>query len=328
MKNVKKVILGMAALGLSQMTLAAAPIESFEFPVEGATVSGILSVGGWAVGDPEVVSTQLFIDSDFTNPFDLAHGASRGDVQGAFPTLPDSAHAGFAGSYNTRLLSNGTHTLSVVATNSLGETTTQSITVDVSNAPGGESRNSVSLDFTNAQLQVLSPTRIALSRVRVNGEYETVAMEIDPVSHAFVINSFTHDTNRDGVIDHQGCANDVDCDGVDDIHDAFDDDANESADHDNNGVGDNDDGAEGHGDRDCLNDHDCDGRDDDRDNDDDNDGIDDDHDDHDDLDGNDDNHDQNCQNDRDCDGVNDDNDHDDDNDGIDDDHDNDNDNDR
>lgn len=242
MKNLLKVgvvLLGLSGVFASSFSYAAAPDLRIDFPVANQVVSGIVSVNGWAAGNPRVDEVVLYVDGKYYG--DVGYGGSRDDVKNALPTTPNAALSGFAVALNTRLMTNGTHTLEIRAFNENNEVSTQSVTVSVSNAPGQENPTSVSLDLTGAKARVLTANKLVVEGAKVNGVSRSLVLEFNVGTNNFVISSFTHDTNRDGTPDQTNCTNDKDCDGVDDADDAFDDDANETGDSDHNGVGDNDD---------------------------------------------------------------------------------------
>lgn len=242
MKNLLKVsvvMLGLSGIFAPSFSHAAAPEVSIDFPTANQVVSGIVSVNGWAVGNPQVDEVVLYVDGTYYG--DVGYGGSRDDVKNAMPTMPNAALSGFAVALNTRLMTNGTHTLEIRAFNENNEVSTQSVTVSVSNAPGQENPTSVNLDLTGAKARVLAANKLVVEGASLNGVSRSLVLEFNAGTNNFVISSFTYDTNGDGTPDQTNCANDKDCDGVDDSDDAFDDDANETEDSDHNGVGDNDD---------------------------------------------------------------------------------------
>lgn len=242
MKNFLKanvVMLGMLGIFSSSFSHAAAPSVSIDFPAANQVVSGIVAVNGWAAGTPAIDEIALYVDGIYYG--DVGYGGSRNDVRDAMPDTPNAALSGFAVAVNTRLMTNGTHTLEIRAFNANDEVSTQSVTVSVSNAPGQDNPTSVILDMTGAKARTLGATKLVVEGARLNGVSHSLVLEFNAGTNNFVISSFAHDTNRDGTPDQINCTNDNDCDGVDDADDAFDDNANETEDSDHNGMGDNDD---------------------------------------------------------------------------------------
>lgn len=240
MKNllrVNTVMLGLLGIFASSFSYATAPTVSIDFPAANRVVSGIVSVNGWAAGTPVVDTVVLYVDGTYYG--DVGYGGSRDDVRNAMPATPNAALSGFSAAVNTRLMTNGAHTLEIRAFNTNNEVTSQSVTVTVSNAPGQQNPTSVTLDMTGAKARVLSAQKLVVEGAKVNGKSRSVVLDYDPGTNNFVVSSFTHDTNGDGIPDQTGCTNDRDCDGVQDDQDALPDNSHESSDTHHTGVGDN-----------------------------------------------------------------------------------------
>jgi hypothetical protein len=89
-------------------------------PGSGATVSGLLSVDGWAIDDQGVAKIEVLLDG---KDIGLAnYGGIRQDVDTDYPGLPNAPHFGFRFDMDTTLFSNGLHALEVVATDTSGNT--------------------------------------------------------------------------------------------------------------------------------------------------------------------------------------------------------------
>lgn len=240
MKNLLKagvVLLNLSGLFATSLSHAAAPMVSIDFPAANQVMSGIVSVNGWAAGNPQVDEVVLYVDGKYYG--NVGYGGSRDDVKNAMPGTPNAALSGFSVAVNTRLMTNGSHTLEVKAFNVNNEVSTQSVTVSVSNAPGQENPTSVNMDLTGAKARVLSANKLVVEGAKVNGKSHSIVLDFVPGTNNFVTSSFAHDTNGDGVPDQTGCLNDKDCDGIPDAQDELPDNPNESSDGNHNGVGDN-----------------------------------------------------------------------------------------
>jgi hypothetical protein len=240
MKNQLKiniVLLGLIGVLSSGISFAAAPTVSIDFPSQNQVMSGIVSVNGWAAGSTQVDTVVLYVDGKYYG--DVGYGGSRNDVKNAMPGVANAGLSGFAVALNTRLMKNGSHTLEIKAFNTNNEVTTQSVTVSVSNAPGTENPTSVSLDMSVAKARVLSANKMVIEGAKVNGKSESLVLDFNAGTNNFVISSFAHDTNGDGVPDVTGCPNDRDCDGVPDAQDALPDNSHETSDTNHTGQGDN-----------------------------------------------------------------------------------------
>lgn len=89
-------------------------------PASGATVSGALSVDGWAVDDHGVAEIEIRLDG---RAIGLAqYGHARPDVDRDYPGLSGGPDFGFRFELDTALLPNGLHVLEAVATDLSGNT--------------------------------------------------------------------------------------------------------------------------------------------------------------------------------------------------------------
>ena len=177
------------------------PTVFIDNPSQGKVLSGIVSWYGWAVGETHpITEIQFFIDEG-SNSIAVGYGGDREDVANAFPNIPDANKSGFATAINTRLLTNGPHSLEVIATNTNNETASQTVDFAVSNPPGEENPTSIVVDVTGAQLDVVSPTEIRLTDVSINGQLLDTILQFDPSSNHFVMTSFVDDLDGDGFPD-------------------------------------------------------------------------------------------------------------------------------
>jgi uncharacterized protein (TIGR03437 family) len=106
------------------------------------TLSGVIAVAGWAL-DPAapVYNVQMYVDGiQYSSP---AYGASRSDVCTVFSGYPGCPNVGFNGSLDTTLLSDGTHTLNLVAYSAAGQPYSASRQITV----GNQSRSAVILNI-------------------------------------------------------------------------------------------------------------------------------------------------------------------------------------
>ena len=105
------------ALSVAQPSSAQPPPTVFiDAPTSGATVSGIVTVSGWAVDNAAAVGTaisnvQIKVDGTFVGT--ATYGLSRPDVCAVYPGRPGCPNVGYSYSLNTTTLSVGTHTITV-----------------------------------------------------------------------------------------------------------------------------------------------------------------------------------------------------------------------
>lgn len=219
--------LALAAAIAAPAAALAAPKVEIDAPGENSIQSGVTQVYGWASDEVPVVSVEMYIDGDIANTLLLGMGGERGDVEGAFPDDFDPLHSGFATAFHTKLLSNGEHTITIVATNEIGETTEVTRTIIVSNTPDDDVLVD-SVDLSGATARI-SGDHIFLDGVVINGvSYDNLELHFDDVVNGFRIGAFREDLDGDGFAD-----DDHDRDGY---HDD---------DHDRDGFHDDDDDKDG-----------------------------------------------------------------------------------
>jgi hypothetical protein len=99
------------------------PLVWIDQPVAGATVSGTVTVAGWAVDNGTVVGTaigsvQVKVDGALIGT--AAYGSSRPDVCAVYVGRPGCPNVGFSFPWNTTGLSAGVHILTVTALDANG----------------------------------------------------------------------------------------------------------------------------------------------------------------------------------------------------------------
>lgn len=116
------------------------PTVQIDTPANNATVSGVITVGGWAIDNTARVETavtgvRVYVDgASFIG--NAAYGANRPDVCAAYPGRVGCPNVGYNISWNTTSVANGLHTIRVDATDSDAVPKTGSsptITVNVNN---------------------------------------------------------------------------------------------------------------------------------------------------------------------------------------------------
>jgi hypothetical protein len=99
------------------------PVVVIDNPATGASVSGTVTVSGWAVdngvavGTP-IASVQIKVDGNIVGT--AAYGTARPDVCAAYPGRPNCPNVGFTFALDTSKLTLGPHTLTAVATDTDG----------------------------------------------------------------------------------------------------------------------------------------------------------------------------------------------------------------
>jgi len=91
---------------------------AIETPVAGQTVSGIVQVAGWASDFKQISKVELYVDGILTNRADT--NLPRPDILAQYPALAlgPNQNPGFLTSFLGRLYANGTHSVSILVTES------------------------------------------------------------------------------------------------------------------------------------------------------------------------------------------------------------------
>jgi hypothetical protein len=98
---------------------ATPPSVSIDSPSAGATVSGAVTISGWAIDSiarigTAISSVQVLVDYQFVG--NATYGVARPDVCTAFPSRIGCPNVGFSYQLNTAPLSSGNHTITILAT--------------------------------------------------------------------------------------------------------------------------------------------------------------------------------------------------------------------
>lgn len=115
------------------------PFGEFSTPLNGSTVSGAISVTGWALDDVGVESVKIYRDTgslSYIGDAVFVEG-SRPDVAAAYPSYPNNTSAGWGYELMTHLLPDGSLTLVAKAKDTEGQEVTlgtKTVTVDNANA--------------------------------------------------------------------------------------------------------------------------------------------------------------------------------------------------
>lgn len=216
-----------AGLLLGAASAQAVPIGAFEGPADGAVITGLVDVWGWAADATSKIDSVVLLVDGVTPGRELGYGGERRDVAAAHPEIPDALHSGFAAAIHTKNLTNGPHILTVVARNELGEETRFDKPVEVSNTPDmGVVWDSV--DLSGATSRIVGDS-LFLDGVKLNGRsYDNIELRFDHFTNSFMIVSFATDLNRDGIPDAVDDA--TDDSGASDTEDSSDDPADDSTD--------------------------------------------------------------------------------------------------
>jgi len=113
----------------------------------GPAMMGTAVFGGWALDDNSgIASVTASLDGGTAQS--VAYGGSRPDVCNIYPNRVGCPNVGWTWSVNTTTLSNGFHTLSVIANSANGSQATSSVQFQVNNQPYTESIPTFSASLT------------------------------------------------------------------------------------------------------------------------------------------------------------------------------------
>ena len=118
---------------MSVTVTATPPTVWIDAPAAASTVSGVVSIIGWAVDNAAAVGTAISsvqIQVDRTVVGTATYGINRPDVCAVYPGRPGCPNVGYSFSMDTSSLSSGSHTITVAATDS--DTTPDSGSVSIS----------------------------------------------------------------------------------------------------------------------------------------------------------------------------------------------------
>jgi hypothetical protein len=114
------------------------PSVNIDTPVAGASVSGTITVSGWAIDNVTAIGTainpnSLQVTVDGVLMGTATYGVNRPDVCAAYPGRPGCPNVGFTFELNTSGLAPGAHTLTVFATDTdpIPDTGSASVTINI-----------------------------------------------------------------------------------------------------------------------------------------------------------------------------------------------------
>ena len=157
---------------------------ALEEPVEGQVHTGVGNLRGWAVASEGITKVEILIDGALA--FEAPYGGERGDVGGAVPDVAGSSESGFSLAYNYSSLSAGSHTITAVAHNALGETKKSAARFEVVRFDSAFISDPNAMNLNNASCTV-SSDEISLVDALVEGSVDDLRLKWRTAEQGFEI---------------------------------------------------------------------------------------------------------------------------------------------
>ncbi len=133
-KNAAGGLINTAQSGNFNLGVNSVPSVAIDAPVAGATVSGTVTVSGWAIDNTTSAGTAIGtvqVKVDGVAVGTATYGVSRPDVCAVWPGRAGCPNVGFTYALNTASLTPGSHTITVSATNTEAPSSTGSMSVNI-----------------------------------------------------------------------------------------------------------------------------------------------------------------------------------------------------
>ncbi|MBV9082164.1 MAG: RICIN domain-containing protein [Acidobacteriaceae bacterium] len=178
------------------------PMMSIDVPSGNPTLSGPQTFSGWAVDSTHAIAS-VAISIDGTPYGQANYGISRQDVCNVYPGL-GCPNVGWTFSFNTNVLSDGGHTLSVTATTDDSRSRTLTAGFSTSNQSSSPLLN---IDFPSGSPTISSYQVFTGWAVDASSPLASLAATIDGVSYDLAIPRFTSRPDICAVHYGPDCAN-------------------------------------------------------------------------------------------------------------------------
>ena len=160
-----------------------------EEPQGGQNRSGIGLISGWAISDAGIESVEGFIDGESIGL--IPYGSGRGDVQAAFPDIPDSLHSGWGMKWGYSLGGDGEHTLRIVVTEVGGATASREVTYNTVRFESRFIRDPETVVTAGKEIYSPEDGVIVIEGAEIDGQVADVELAWDTASQQFLVNRVT-----------------------------------------------------------------------------------------------------------------------------------------
>ena len=142
-----------------------------EEPADGATITGVGNMRGWATGPEGIAYVEYYIDGKLQPR--IPYGGARGNVETLHPEYPGSRFSGYSATFNYNLLPAGTHTFKIRAYASSGKYNERESTVQTIKFHKAYFRDPNAMDISSSNV-----SRDAIGIILENIELEGVPYDI------------------------------------------------------------------------------------------------------------------------------------------------------
>jgi hypothetical protein len=175
---------GLTGATSGAIVIAGLPAVSIDAPAAGSALVGSVTLSGWALDSATAIGTaiksvQISVDGAVID--NATYGISRPDVCTTYPGRPGCPNVGFSYQLNSVALTNGTHTITVSATNSdaTPHTGSASVTVTVANPEFQARPPLVVIDPVSTAVPPAMQTITGYAVGRAKGSITKVQVSID-----------------------------------------------------------------------------------------------------------------------------------------------------
>lgn len=157
---------------------------AIDAPGSQAGLSGTQTFSGWAIDKLSSIA-RVEISVDGVSYGQATYGVSRTDVCNAYPGRPGCPNVGWAVTFNTAELGNGTHTLSVTVWTSESfprQTTVERVFSTVNSSPSSQNTSQIQIDAPSWNSTFSGPTQFSGWAIDSSSVIASINVAIDGIS--------------------------------------------------------------------------------------------------------------------------------------------------
>lgn len=157
---------------------------NLEAPSVSESYSGVGTLRGWAIAEEGINNIEVYINGTFFQ--NAPYGGKRGDVANVYPEIEEASDSGFALAFNYGNLSEGSHTVRVVATTKSGRQVEQSSRFSVAKFHKSYISSSDEVDLDAAYCSVRD-NKISVVDALIDGKMYDISMKWRTSDQGFAI---------------------------------------------------------------------------------------------------------------------------------------------